>query len=69
VPTDPRLRALAKVYRVKLSMLLDILEGAFEEQEKEARLDIDLSTLGFEELRHTASIRSVKATSQERRYS
>jgi transcriptional regulator with XRE-family HTH domain len=51
VPTIPRLRALAKVYRVKLSMLLDILEGAFEEQEKEARLDVDISTLGFEDLR------------------
>jgi len=51
VPTIPRLRALAKVYRVKLSMLLDILEGAFEEQEKEARLEVDLSSLGFEELR------------------
>ena len=51
VPTIPRLRALAKVYRVKLSMLLDILEGAFEEQEKEARLEIDLSSLSFEELR------------------
>lgn len=51
VPTIPRLRALAKVYRVKLSMLLDILEGAFEEQEKEARLGIDLTSLTFEDLR------------------
>src|SRR5712691_4895866 len=35
IPTIPRLRVLAKVYRVKFSMLLDVLEGAFEEQERE----------------------------------
>src|SRR5437867_5642540 len=53
VPSIPRLRVLARVYRVKLSMLLEVLEGAFEEQERERQADIGLdpSTLSFEELR------------------
>src|SRR5437867_1185133 len=51
IPTIPRLRTLADVYRVKLSTLLEVLEGAFEEQEKEKDLGVDLSALSFEELR------------------
>ncbi len=51
VPSIPRLRVLSKVYRVKLSTLLEILETAFEEQEKEHELGKDIAEASYDELR------------------
>lgn len=53
VPTIPRLRVLAKVYRVRLGTLLEVLEGALAEQERgaETGAESDIDQSSFEELR------------------
>src|SRR6476659_6932735 len=50
-PSIPRLRILAKVFRVKLSSLLEVLDNSFEEHEKKASLGADLSKLSYDQLR------------------
>jgi transcriptional regulator with XRE-family HTH domain len=52
VPTIPRLRALAKVYRVKLARLVEALETSFEEQEKEATLEVRVEDRSYDDLKH-----------------
>src|SRR6476659_2116061 len=51
VPSIPRLRILAKVFRVKLSSLLEVLDNSFEEHERKASLGTDLSKLSYDQLR------------------
>src|SRR5207247_10143551 len=51
VPTLTRLHVLSRVYRVKLSTLVDVLERAQQEQKRAARSAIDVSKTSFEDLR------------------
>ena len=51
VPSIQRLRILAKVFRVKLSSLLEVLDNSFEEHEKRAYLGTDLTKLSYDQLR------------------
>lgn len=50
-PTPPRLRILARIYRVRLSRLVESLESAVDEQELSADLGLDLKEATFDELR------------------
>ena len=51
VPTIPRLKALAKVYHVRLGTFLEVLEEVSEEREREASVGVDLKKVSFQELR------------------
>lgn len=50
-PTLSRLRILSRIYRVRLSRLVESLENAVEEQELSADLGVDIKQATFEELR------------------
>lgn len=50
-PTLPRLRILARIYRVRLSRLVETLENAVEEQELATDVGVDIARASFEELR------------------
>jgi len=51
VPTLPRLHILARIYRVRLTALVDILEQARLEQKRKTDFGIDLSKNTFEDIR------------------